>query len=188
VRAAGTAVAQRFPEEPGTLPPAGPETELWAGRTSGKHFAGRWLVWLLGNALVGALVIWITRRTDAIVLRGAVWTILILGLGSGAVVLGSVLLRVLGTRYRLTTQRLFIERGILSKTMDQTELIRVDDVRLYRPLLDRVFGLGSVAVVTTDATDRETLIEGIAEPERVSEAVRGQMRALRRKSVFVERI
>jgi hypothetical protein len=64
----------------------------------------------------------------------------------------------------------------------------VDDVRLYKPLLNRVFGLGSVAVVSTDATDREVLITGIADPDRVAEAIRGQMRALRRQSVFVENI
>jgi membrane protein YdbS with pleckstrin-like domain len=95
-------------------------------------------------------------------------------------------LRVLGTYFRLTTQRLFIERGILSRTIDQTELIRVDDVRMHQSLLNRMFDVGTVMLLTTDTTDRSVTIEGVKNPKEVAEAVRQQMRLLRGKSVFVE--
>jgi len=96
--------------------------------------------------------------------------------------------RILQKGYRLTSERLFIEIGVLSRTVDQTELVRVDDVRVHQSLMDRVFGLGSVEVVSTDATDRNVMIEGIADPDRVAEMVRENMRSLRRKSLFVENL
>jgi len=164
------------------------ETELWAGRTHWKHFAGRVLGWVVANLLAAVLVGWITHRLEG--LRAVHGTLIILALVliSGLLVLGQVALRILACRYRLTSQRLFISRGILSQTVDQTELIRVDDVRIYKSFLDRVLGLGTVAVVSTDASDREVTITGIRDPDHVAEAIRKHMRVLRRKSLFVENL
>ena len=114
------------------------------------------------------------------------WTVAVLFVASGVWVIGGIFLRILGCSYRLTTERLFIERGILSRTIDQTELIRVDDVRIHKSLVDRLFGLGTVTVKSTDATDRDLSVEGISEPEKVAEAIRTRMRTLRRQSLFVE--
>ncbi len=162
------------------------ETDIWVGRTHWKHYAGRLLLWLVGNIVFAVLFGWVTSRFEAIELRHALWTIAGVFLVSGAAVVGPVVATILGRHYRLTSQRLFIRRGILSQTVDQTELIRVDDVRIHKTFLDRMLGLGSVAIVSTDATDRDILVEGIKEPEKVAEAVRSSTRALRRKSLFVE--
>ena len=164
------------------------EQELWAGRTHWKHYAGRLACWLACNVLVVVLLFQLAGYWEPMTGGHAFWVALGILLVSGAVVVGRVLLVILGVRYRLTSQRLFVERGILSRTVDQTELIRVDDVRLHKSLLNRVFGLGSVAIISTDATDREIVIAGIAEPERVAEAIRTRMRTLRRKSLFIENL
>ena len=164
------------------------EAEIWAGRTHWKHYAGRLLLWIVANAILAILIAWVATQADWLGGGGAFWIILAVLLLSGLIVVGGILAAVLGTRYRLTSQRLFIERGLLSQTVDQTELIRVDDVRLRRSMLDRVFGLGSVAVLSTDATDSETVIQGIAEPESVAESIRTRMRVMRKKSLFVEKL
>jgi uncharacterized membrane protein YdbT with pleckstrin-like domain len=93
---------------------------------------------------------------------------------------------MLSTRYRLTNQRIFIDRGILSQAIDQTELIRVDDVRVFKSFVDRVMGLGTVELLTTDSTEKKVIIEGIGEPDRVAETVRTHMKRLRKKAMFVE--
>ena len=164
------------------------ETEIWAGRTHWKHYAGRLALWLVANVVVAVLIGWMAGRADWLGAGGAFWIIVVVVVASGAIVVGGVAAKILGTRYRLTTQRLFIERGIVSQTVDQTELIRVDDVRLKRGLVDRMFGLGSVESLSTDATDRVTVIAGIAEPEKVAEAIRTRMRTMRKKSLFVENL
>lgn len=166
--------------------PQGPETEIWAGRISFKYFLGRicgWFVAVIVLSVIAYLLVsrteWVTGRTATLVVLG------ITGL-SGVLIIGGVLIRVLGTHYRLTSQRLFITRGLLSQAVDQTELIRVDDVRLFKTLFGRMFNVGNVTVLTTDASDRNIEIEGISAPDAVAESIRGRMRALRGRSVYVE--
>ncbi len=172
-------------DEAGT---GGLETDLWVGRMHWKHFMGRLLAWVAGMIVAGVITVAIARRTSAWSDGTSFWIILALVAVSGLPVFGGIFIRVFSTRYRLTTQRLFIERGILSQTVDQTELVRVDDVRVHKPFLDRLFGVGSVGVVSTDATDREIAVEGIAGPDRVAELIRTRMRTLRQKSVYLENL
>ena len=158
------------------------ETIVWVGRTHWTHY--------VGSIALGALAIVLTtlvcirlRATDGVF---GVWLMLVAA--CAAIVAARILWRVLRCRYRLTDQRLFIERGILSQTIDQMELIRVDDVRLRKTLPDRVLGLGSVEILSTDQTDRALVIEGIRTPEAVAEHIRTNMRILRRKSLFIENL
>ncbi|MHC4093674.1 MAG: PH domain-containing protein [Planctomycetota bacterium] len=166
----------------------GAEVEVWVGRTHWKHFAGRISLWVLANAALSVLIGWVASGADWLGWRGALVVIALLLVVSAVLVLGRVLTTILGLRYRLTSQRLFLERGILSQTVDQTELIRVDDVRLQKTMLDRVFGLGSVHILSTDASDRATVIQGIADPENVAESIRKRMRTMRKKSLFIENL
>lgn len=180
---------KRPPDEPTAAPDPtdeASETDLWVGRTSWKYFAGAIARWLAVLAVVSGLLLWFSGSVEWLGLWRAMGLVTGLAIISGTVVLGRIGWRILGTRYRLTTQRLFIERGILSQTIDQTELVRVDDVRVHKRLFDRLFGLGTVEIVTTDATDSEISIEGVHGPDEVAEAVRSNMRTLRRKSLYIE--
>ncbi len=164
------------------------ETAIWVGRTHWKHYAGRLMLWLAGNIVLAVLLAWLTSRVEWLEGAHAAWAVAGVFVISGLVVVGKVIFIVISHRYRLTSQRLFIERGILSRTIDQTELIRVDDVRIYKSMLDRIFGLGTVAILSTDTSDREVVIEGIPEADKLAESIRGRMRAMRRKSLFVENL
>ncbi|MFQ5591739.1 MAG: PH domain-containing protein [Phycisphaerae bacterium] len=164
------------------------EVEIWIGRTHWKHYAGRLALWALANALlVVALVLsashvaWLRLSTAIAIAAGTAAV-------TGLIVWGGVLLRLFQRRYRLTNQRLFIERGILNQTVDQTELIRVDDVRLFKTPLNRLFGLGSIVISSTDASDSKVTIEGIQQPEQIAEAIRSNMWTLRRRSLFIEQL
>ena len=67
-------------------------------------------------------------------------------------------------------------------------MIRVDDLRIRKTLPDRILGLGSIEVLSTDQTDRSMVIEGVRGPEAIAEHIRRNMRAMRRKSLFVENL
>ena len=130
-------------------------------------------LWLAGETWSGSVKFWF----------------IVIPIGLVGAYLGvTIFWRIIGRRYRLTDQRLFIERGVLTQTIDQTELIRVDDVRVRKTLLDRVFGLGDVEINSTDASDATIILEGIRDPDRISEDVRSRMRALRKRSLFIENL
>ena len=184
---APTRTASQVPAAAAAQPPT-PETEVWAGRTSWKHYAGRLSAWVVGNLLFAVLVGWIASAKTWLALSGAIWTVLVVVLVSGVIFILPVFIGIIGRRYRLTSQRLFIERGILNQTIDQTELIRIDDVRVQKTLFDRVFGLGTVSLLSTDLSDREVVIEGVCNADRVAEVVRANTRTQRGKAFFVENL
>jgi membrane protein YdbS with pleckstrin-like domain len=164
----------------------GEENVLWQGRTSWKDTLPVWILWGLGS--LALLWVWWRFRAD-VSTHWLLYTVSVVILGSGLALLTRYAWRIYGTRYRLTTQRLFIERGILSRTTEQTELVRVDDVRTRQSILDRLFGLGDVEIVSSDTTQPKVLLAGIAEPLAVAEHVRNNTRAMRAKrSLFVEQL
>ncbi len=165
-----------------------PESDLWTGRTHWKHFAGFLIRIFLINVAV-AVAMWQAVVRGVFTDSGTAWW-MVTGLAAASLlyILLRIGLAILDERYRLTSQRLFIERGILSQTVDQLELVRVDDVRISKTLLNRIFGTGTVEVMTTDASDRKISLVGVAAPEDVAEAIRTHVRMSRQRSLYVENI
>jgi hypothetical protein len=83
--------------------------------------------------------------------------------------------------YELTTERLRISQGILTRTHDEVELTRVRDVIVEQSLSQRAIGVGNVRVVASDATTPEILLHDVAEPMQVKELIRNAVREQRRK-------
>jgi len=185
---AGPGIDVRAAEDSRTQREPALESDLWIGRTHWKHSCGLILRALLLNLIV-IIAMWQAVSRGIIAQAGAAWWVVIGVAAASIVYLGlRVGLTILNERYRLTSQRLFIERGILSQTVDQLELVRVDDVRISKTLLGRIFGTGTVSVMTTDATDRSILLVGVLNPEDVAEAVRTHVRASRQRSLYVENL
>lgn len=155
-----------------------PEDDLWQGRSSWKFYAD--LIVVAAGWTVIAAIVWFTTP------RWLGWTVLIMALLGWVYVAGRVAHGMLNHHYRLTTERLFIERGILSRTIDQAELIRIDDVRIHKSLMNRMTGVGSVELFSTDTSDRQVTIWGVEKPEELAESIRDRMRRLRQRSLFVE--
>lgn len=169
--------------------PLQPEAEqsLWTGRTHWHYFVGRMAVALVAILLAWWLISGLSTRfqwtgRSALLIAAIVTLVIVLG------VVVSMALQIMQYRYRLTDQRLFIEKGILSQTIDQSELIRVDDVRVHKRLVDRILGLGSLEIRSTDASHQAIHIRGVKHPEPVAELVRTRMRNLRSRSLFVEKL
>jgi uncharacterized membrane protein YdbT with pleckstrin-like domain len=93
----------------------------------------------------------------------------------GAVLLGLVLLygfvKRMSTTYLVSTQRLYIRRGILSKRMQQTRIDRVQNVNTDQSLRDRILRVGTVDFDTAGTDDSEFRFVGIANPANVVAAV-----------------
>jgi membrane protein YdbS with pleckstrin-like domain len=151
-------------------------------RPAWRAFLGGWLLWLLASVILAVIVAqWR--------IEGG-WKIVLLLSAAGALaVFTRQAVTIYGVRYRLTTQRLLVDRGIITRTTDQMELIRVDDVRTRQGVLDRLIDTGTVEIRSTDATDENAALAGVRDPAHVAEQIRKHTRIARgRKTLFVENV
>ena len=73
------------------------------------------------------------------------------------------------TSYKLTQDRLFIRRGFLNLREDEVRLYRIKDLVLHRSLFQRIFGLGTVEVKSSDSSMANFQLENIKNSADVKE-------------------
>ncbi|HUN80913.1 MAG TPA: PH domain-containing protein [Phycisphaerae bacterium] len=181
--AAAPAVAPAADKTPNPYRDPAYEKDVWAGRPAWRAAYGSWFLW----AVLSLVVLYAAHRfewSDGI--HKAIW--LLIALGALYVFVRQAMISM-GQRYRITTQRLFIERGMLSRVTDQMELVRVDDVRVRQGIIDRMVNTGDIEVIGSDKTDVDTHLEDVSSPNDVAEAIRRNVRAARgRGAYFVENV
>lgn len=101
--------------------------------------------------------------------------------------------RILGmpitfTRYSMTDDRLFLETGFFSIKTEEILLYRIRDISLERRLTQRIFGVGSVHVISSDKTAPELIIKNVKTPLEVKELLHRQVEEakLKRRMRFGE--
>lgn len=63
--------------------------------------------------------------------------------------------QTLSKSYRITTRRIVVETGVLSKKLEQIDLYRVADYTVERPFGQRIMGTGNLMLKTFDKTTPE---------------------------------
>jgi uncharacterized membrane protein YdbT with pleckstrin-like domain len=118
------------------------------------------------TGLVGAIVVGVIVGIAASAALGVVaWLVLF------ALVLLVGFIRRVETRYTITTQRLRIQRGLLSKSVQQTRIERVQNVNTHQTVFDRILRVGKVDFDTAGTDDSDFTFTGVGSPHRVVEAV-----------------
>jgi hypothetical protein len=84
-------------------------------------------------------------------------------------------------RWELTSERLRIIRGLLNRSTEEIELTRVRDVSYEQSLAQRALGIGTITIVSVDATTPTLLLHDVAEPEQVKEMIRQAVREQRQR-------
>ncbi|MCS6797261.1 MAG: PH domain-containing protein [Myxococcota bacterium] len=70
-------------------------------------------------------------------------------------------LRSLARRYKITTERIVIETGLLSRRLEQIDLYRIEDYVVERPFGQRLLGTGNLVVRSGDRTSPQIRIERV---------------------------
>ena len=84
--------------------------------------------------------------------------------------------RILGmpltfTRYRLSKDRIFCEKGFLNIRQDEVLLYRVRDLQLTMKLTQRIFGVGTICVVSSDKSVPHLDLVNVKNPREVKELI-----------------
>lgn len=92
--------------------------------------------------------------------------------------------RILGlpitfTRYRLSEDRIFRETGLLNLKEEEVLLYRVQDLELKRSLFQRIFGVGTVCVHSSDKTTPHLDLLNIKNPREVKELLHRQVEEMK---------
>jgi uncharacterized membrane protein YdbT with pleckstrin-like domain len=86
------------------------------------------------------------------------------------VILAGLIMRM-ATRYVISTERLNIRTGILSKHVQQTNIDRVQNVNTEQTFFDRLLRVGAVDFDTAGTDDSDFTFRGVANPARIVAAV-----------------
>ena len=79
------------------------------------------------------------------------------------------------TRYCLSEDRLFISEGFLSIKDDEILLYRVRDLDTKRTLWQRIFGVGTITVLSSDKTMPALVLKNVKDPVFVKELIHKQV-------------
>lgn len=79
------------------------------------------------------------------------------------------------TRYALSEDRLFLSVGFLSLRDDELLLYRVRDINTKRTLWQRIFGVGTVTIMSSDTTQPTLILRNIKDPLGVKELIHQQV-------------
>jgi membrane protein YdbS with pleckstrin-like domain len=148
------------------------EDEVWSGSYSAKAMVGTFIA--AGTLTLLAAVVGIFLGPGMlIVFAVAVVAWAALGL--------LYLYRRHTVRYRLTTYRFFQESGLISRTSDRVEVIDIDDVTVQQGPIERMFGVGTLRVLSSDKTHNELLLPGIDNARHVADLIDSARRAERQR-------
>jgi len=85
------------------------------------------------------------------------------------------------TRYALSEDRLFTSVGFLNIKDDEILLYRVRDIDTSRSLWQRLFGVGTVTVMSSDKTMPNLTLQNIKNPVAVKELLHKQVEEMKIK-------
>src|SRR3954451_9972547 len=137
------------------------EEVVFEGHPSWRALLSFYIGGILAAAVVGVVV--------ALIASTAIGVLVGLVLVAVALVVG--FFRRMTTTYMVSTQRLYIRRGLLSKSVQQTRIDRVQNVNTNQRLRDRILRVGTVDFDTAGSDDSDFTFVGIASPGDVVAAV-----------------
>jgi membrane protein YdbS with pleckstrin-like domain len=156
------------------------EVDVWWGAYSGRAIIPTALLCTVLSVNIALLAGWVWDKDQAppqllwhltALLVVLVWAFPLLLCGYRAVAFN----------YRLTTHRLFRDRGFRHPPADgAVDLAEVTAVRVAYPPLGRLYGVGTIEVEAEGAR-RPLVLIGVSEPERVAELVRRGARRARER-------
>ncbi len=75
------------------------------------------------------------------------------------------------TKFSLSDDRLFVEQGLLNLQSEEVLLYRVRDIELKMTLWQRIFGVGTVCLSSSDTSAPHVELRNVKSPREVKELI-----------------
>lgn len=82
-------------------------------------------------------------------------------------------------------KKIFCEAGLLTTSIEEVHIYRIDDIEVYQSLFDKIFGVGNITIYCQDASCQKLVLQKVKNPYRVRallndavEKERGEKRVL----------
>ena len=140
------------------------EQVLYEGHPSWRSILAFYIRGILVTALICLVVALVSGLGDGGADEGLVTIIALVGVAL-TILIGFV--KRVATNYTITDRRLHIKRGIVSRTIQETRLERVQNVNYHQTVLQRMLQVGDVDFDTAAGDDYNFIFGGVAEPADV---------------------
>ena len=138
------------------------EQVIYEGRPSWRSILGFYIAGLVLVAIVAAIGFLIADASGAAIAGVAAFVILLL--------VGW--LKRISTKYAITDRRLRIQRGIISRNVEEARLERVQNVNVRQSVIERMLQVGTVDFDTASNRADDTFqFRGIADPNEITRLV-----------------
>ena len=162
-----------------TAPSTSEEQTVWKGTSSHALYLGTYLL---------CAVFFVV----AVPILYAFWSIIV---GGPVYVLGALLflpvvpvlfavwkfIQLHSREYEVTTERIRVRSGLLSKRTEELELYRVKDNVLLEPFKQRLFKVGSIQLTTHDASNPMLLLEAVPNAAALRNEIRKHVELCRER-------
>ena len=146
------------------------ENNVWSGTPSQRRNLGLYLL---------CAVVMIALIASAIALHGSARAIVFVLLLLPSGIAGWRWLGTANMQYTLTDQRLILRRGVFGRSTDYVELYRVKDTHYTQSFFERLLGLGTIRLHTTQDNAPLIQMDGMRDPEALWNRIRDLVEARR---------
>jgi len=160
-------------------PPAAEEEELWSGHPSQILNLSIYIFWAAILIVVAVGSIALVESNDC----PPEWGIMIFGFIAliALVQVGLAYVHLRASEYVVTNQRVRIISGIFSKEIQEIELFRVKDTMARQSFFLRLFGLGTITILSGDERNPRLVLSGIPQAIELRERLRQEIMTLRQR-------
>lgn len=160
-----------------------PEEELWHGSYSKFAMLGAWIgagLLSLASIVLGLFgTVTHSAWVAIIALNAIVW----------AGLLAKYFYLRFSQHYTLSSQRFTHMRGLLWRQTDRIEVIDIDDVSFTQGPVERMFGIGTVRITSSDQSHPELALPGIENVQIVAGLIDDARRKeRRRRGLYIESV
>jgi membrane protein YdbS with pleckstrin-like domain len=151
------------------------EEQLWRGHPSQILNLGIYLAW--AAVLVATLFVlgfFVDSQFWGLVIFGSVTLIALINCAVAYLHLHAI-------EYVVSTQRVRVISGIFSKNIQEIELFRVKDTMAQQSFFLRLFGLGTITVLSGDENQPRLTLSGVPKAVELRERLRQEVMTLRQR-------